>query len=98
MRFATCAGGGASCHVRGTGVSSRSPRAFLTASWYAVIEAVPAWPATSPRPKARTMRRRCPLCAISRLASGANEGAGVVAGVERPQVVDRLPHADQLHG
>src|SRR3954466_13163955 len=48
----TCAGGGASCHVRGTGTPSGLPRAFATASWYAVIVPVPATPATSPRPTA----------------------------------------------
>src|SRR4051812_45179310 len=50
----TCAGGGASCQVRGTGVPSGLPRAFATASWYAVIAPVPATPATSPRPTAPT--------------------------------------------
>src|SRR5437763_7576889 len=48
----TCAGGGASPQVRGTGTPSGLPRAFATASWYAVIVPVPATPATSPRPTA----------------------------------------------
>src|SRR3954469_10113083 len=56
--FATWAGAGASAHVRGTGVSSRSPRALRTASWYAAIAPVPPTPGSRARPTVAGPRPR----------------------------------------